>query len=727
MYKNKIIIMHIFIIFFNLFELIKTFDCDLEIQQHFIKKGINCPNGKNICLNDGGCYTCDNTCTWNNKCVSKQKLTIRNCNENDINIIQNKCNDNRNGRYVCIKNGGGCSQNSCFWNISNNCYDKEKDIFNYCYRNPQCIPNCENKECGSNGCNGFCGICDNGKQCQNGTCVNNIPCISNCSNKECGMDNCGNICGQCNENNICLNNKCISIPNPDGKSCKRYDEIFKNICPDAYSWQFDDISSTYNCQNANYLIQFCPNNIKKFKIKNYKIIKINNNHEKNKKIKQQQNERKFTFINKCNQDIWLGVNGKNPSGTQWIVPIEMDGYKLKKNETITFENIPNDWSSVKIWPRTNCRRINNINGIQNKPGIICDTGDCGSEQNEYSLNCPNQTKIKDTNFQENYCCWNGNQNTAPTGGQPTTAVEFTLSGTDKKIDYYDLTGVDGFTIPMSVAQYNGNCKNCDQKLGKLLCGNPSCNFNPTSINQWCPEELQIVDKNNKIVACFSPCQVATKQEQLALLYAKSKKYEKEGKKNSLTNFVNWLDLQRQIIGDVLPKGSNNFYKCNDDNDCKKYDPNSICDLGGRNVIQATNMCIFPGCKNKNDCTSEEIIKTNGSCKGTCYNYHYYPKDASITPYGRSKKIAQLCCDCGCYSTMLNEMEKLSLNGECGNTCCDNGCYSGCTNNTIDIYGAKAECPNIKNVLIDNYRPEQKCTIDKTDFWPPPICVNKYFL
>ncbi|KAJ3166026.1 hypothetical protein HDU88_003569 [Geranomyces variabilis] len=37
----------------------------------------------------------------------------------------------------------------------------------------------------------------------------------------------------------------------------RYDQVFKQQCPDAYSWQFDDHQSTYQCLNANYRVTFC--------------------------------------------------------------------------------------------------------------------------------------------------------------------------------------------------------------------------------------------------------------------------------------------------------------------------------------------------------------------------------------------------------------------------------------------------------------------------------------
>lgn len=46
-------------------------------------------------------------------------------------------------------------------------------------------------------------------------------------------------------------------PKPSSLS-DRYDKVFKDQCPDAYSWQFDDHSSTYQCVDADYYIDFCP-------------------------------------------------------------------------------------------------------------------------------------------------------------------------------------------------------------------------------------------------------------------------------------------------------------------------------------------------------------------------------------------------------------------------------------------------------------------------------------
>ena len=37
-----------------------------------------------------------------------------------------------------------------------------------------------------------------------------------------------------------------------------YPDLFKNQCPNFYSWPFDDLKSTYQCKNADYNVEFCP-------------------------------------------------------------------------------------------------------------------------------------------------------------------------------------------------------------------------------------------------------------------------------------------------------------------------------------------------------------------------------------------------------------------------------------------------------------------------------------
>ncbi|XAR64105.1 hypothetical protein NMG60_11024316 [Bertholletia excelsa] len=38
----------------------------------------------------------------------------------------------------------------------------------------------------------------------------------------------------------------------------QYSKMFKNACPTAYSYAYDDASSTCTCSGSNYLITFCP-------------------------------------------------------------------------------------------------------------------------------------------------------------------------------------------------------------------------------------------------------------------------------------------------------------------------------------------------------------------------------------------------------------------------------------------------------------------------------------
>ncbi|MBO8631238.1 Thaumatin pathogenesis-related protein, partial [Staphylococcus aureus] len=52
---------------------------------------------------------------------------------------------------------------------------------------------------------------------------------------------------------------CKGVSN-DPNKCKptNYSMIFKNACPLAYSYAYNDGSSTFTCTGANYLLTFCP-------------------------------------------------------------------------------------------------------------------------------------------------------------------------------------------------------------------------------------------------------------------------------------------------------------------------------------------------------------------------------------------------------------------------------------------------------------------------------------
>lgn len=82
-----------------------------------------------------------------------------------------------------------------------------------------CQPDCEGKECGPDGCGGWCsgpiGECylTCGKACVDGVCV-----VDPCGSKECGDDGCGGSCGTCPDGESCLGGACC-MPDCEGKSC----------------------------------------------------------------------------------------------------------------------------------------------------------------------------------------------------------------------------------------------------------------------------------------------------------------------------------------------------------------------------------------------------------------------------------------------------------------------------------------------------------------------------
>ncbi|KAG2408805.1 Thaumatin-like protein [Vigna angularis] len=57
----------------------------------------------------------------------------------------------------------------------------------------------------------------------------------------------------------------IDGPYATPETCKAssYSELLKSACPRAYSFAYDDATSTFTCASANYLITFCPSSTKR--------------------------------------------------------------------------------------------------------------------------------------------------------------------------------------------------------------------------------------------------------------------------------------------------------------------------------------------------------------------------------------------------------------------------------------------------------------------------------
>ena len=84
-----------------------------------------------------------------------------------------------------------------------------------------CIPDCDGKDCGDDGCGGSCGTCEAGLTCNaSGQCVEEDVCdpVANCVGKNCGDDGCGGICGVCGCGEQCESGLCDFIA-CEGKDC----------------------------------------------------------------------------------------------------------------------------------------------------------------------------------------------------------------------------------------------------------------------------------------------------------------------------------------------------------------------------------------------------------------------------------------------------------------------------------------------------------------------------
>lgn len=167
--------------------------------------------------------------------------------------------------------------------------------------------------------------------------------------------------------------------------------------------------------------------------------------------------RNITVKNNCPKTVWVGTYGNS------YIPAA-GGFELGSNSTKTIQ-VPSNWNSGRIWGRTGC--VPGSNGM-----LTCETGDC-----------------------------NGQFGCLVTGQPPASLAEFNLSNDPTIPDYYDISLVDGFNLPISVAPVAGSYQYVNNpSLGKFNCGSPSCStFDVTK----CPPELTM--KGQAGTYCASAC------------------------------------------------------------------------------------------------------------------------------------------------------------------------------------------------------------------------------
>ncbi|CAK9154898.1 unnamed protein product [Ilex paraguariensis] len=136
----------------------------------------------------------------------------------------------------------------------------------------------------------------------------------------------------------------------------------------------------------------------------------------------------FTLQNRCEGIIWPGIlaNGGIPQ-------LANGGLQLKPHESVDI-NAPTGWSG-RFWARSECSFDQSGRGS-------CTTGDCGG-----ILQCDGAG-----------------------GAPPASLAEFTL---DSPLDFYDISLVDGFNMPVSIVPSSGS-GNCSESKGRVVACKSAC-------------------------------------------------------------------------------------------------------------------------------------------------------------------------------------------------------------------------------------------------------------
>ncbi|KAG1354110.1 Thaumatin-like protein 1 [Cocos nucifera] len=139
--------------------------------------------------------------------------------------------------------------------------------------------------------------------------------------------------------------------------------------------------------------------------------------------------------------------------------LETTGFELAAGDSRRFQ-APTGWSG-RFWARTACNFDSAGKGS-------CATGDCGTGEVE--------------------CKGSG-------ATPPATLAEFTLAGTASSRDFYDVSLVDGYNLPVVVEGRGGGC-------AAAGCA--------ADLNQRCPAELRVGEGEGE--ACRSACGAFGKPE-----------------------------------------------------------------------------------------------------------------------------------------------------------------------------------------------------------------------
>ncbi|KAL5221924.1 hypothetical protein ABZP36_026637 [Zizania latifolia] len=168
----------------------------------------------------------------------------------------------------------------------------------------------------------------------------------------------------------------------------------------------------------------------------------------------------FTLSNYCSQPIWPATLAG--AGTPQL---STTGFRLDQGQSVQVP-APTGWSG-RVWARTGCDFDGA--GVVGASASACQTGDCGGR-----IEC------------------------AGTGSSPpATLFEVTLAKGAGDRDYYDVSLVDGYNLPVVVVPQA-------RQGGGGGCATTGCT---ADLNRSCPKELQVDGgSGGGAVACRSACE-----------------------------------------------------------------------------------------------------------------------------------------------------------------------------------------------------------------------------
>uniref|UniRef100_A0A6N2MKC7 Thaumatin-like protein n=1 Tax=Salix viminalis TaxID=40686 RepID=A0A6N2MKC7_SALVM len=156
----------------------------------------------------------------------------------------------------------------------------------------------------------------------------------------------------------------------------------------------------------------------------------------------------FSFTNKCPYTVWPGALTNQASA------LSSTGFTLAAGASSSL-SAPATWAG-RFWARTQC-------STDASGKFVCATADCASGV----IECNGAGAIP-----------------------PASLAEFTLSGDGGK-DFYDISLVDGFNLPISITPQGGSD-----------CNSTSCAANVDAV---CDPKLAVTGADGTVIACKSAC------------------------------------------------------------------------------------------------------------------------------------------------------------------------------------------------------------------------------